>query len=200
MFNFVSKFADADFKVHTEKRITQNNIDPEALVYAGDIAAAQLVRAFDPTLKIVYKQMPTSLQSELSALTKGVRDILSGVNFTATIGNIGYVEGRVLTSLAIQSSTRKDIIYQPTAYECQCEGHIHHGVCKHRLVRKVLDVYVELIQAREELQARYARLGVELKVVTRAPQTMPNSIETYDDLMAAFAADAGMDLREHRGH
>lgn len=182
MFNFIPKLATGDIKLTPANRITQANLNQEMLVFAGDAAAAQIVRRFDPTLKTAFKNLPTTMQSEVNALTKGVRDILSGIPFTANIQN-SYDEGRILTTFSIQSSSRPDVIYQPTAYECQCEGHEHHGVCKHRLVRKVFDIYVTLIQASETLQANFAAIGVELILPPQTPRDFPVSQGDINDFL-----------------
>lgn len=193
MFNLTARLATSDIEIKNEKRITQANLDREMLVFAGDVAAAQLARTFDPTLQTPFKEFPKSLQSELTALTNGVNDILRGVPFTVNIENNPYADGRTISSFAMRSTSRAEIIYQPTIYDCQCEGHLHHGVCKHRFTRTAFVVYVAILHGQEYLQALYARLGVELKPVT-APK-IEGPLAELLAMMGEFDADFA-----NRGH
>jgi hypothetical protein len=162
MFNFISKLATSEQKIQSIKRVTQENIDIPAFVLAADAAAGQIVRKFDSTLRVKVEDMPKSIQSEINALKKGVQDILNGVPFTANIEYARVDGSAVISSFALHSSTRKDIIYTPTTFECQCEGHEHHGVCKHRLVLSIFAVYANLLHIEEKLVRSYAKLGIEL--------------------------------------
>jgi hypothetical protein len=204
MFNFVPKLATGEQKIENIKRITQDNIDISALVVAADAAAGQIARTVDPTLRLKFNELPKHIQSKASSMIKGVRDIGDGLPFTVNVRRNPYESGLVITSFAIESSTRPGVIYTPTQYGCQCEGFEHHNNCKHHMLYSVFEVYVGLINAEQDLVAAYAKLGIELvpteKLVRVAPPTLNEGLEQMLDEFLAQAGIDPADLSKLSGH
>lgn len=196
MFNFKVKPAVGEQKIEKIKRITQANLDVHALILAGDAASAQLARTFDPTLRTRFENYSKTIQSKLNAMSKGMRDIASGLPFTANILPYPGDDSWTLSSFAVASSTRPGVIYSPTSYECQCEGFEHHGVCKHYALRSVFEIYIGLVKAEQDLIAAYAKLGLELVAAPLAPQPSVIDAALADQLLQDFLKDSGLTREE----
>lgn len=163
MFNLEANIATKDITVTPVRQITHKNLNAELLILAHDITAANILRPHYPTLEVRINDLPRDLQGALNATRKGVTELTKGVPFTVNIASFANaMGGRGITTFAVRSRSRAEIIYTPTDFECQCEGHLNHGVCWHRALRRVFNNYVSLLAAQEAFVTAYAKMGVAL--------------------------------------
>ena len=146
--------------------ITQGNLDRRLFQTAANAVIGRLLAAHPdaPRNPRTYNDFPYEVRGKIKALMKAFdRVLISGQPFTAYIHT--SPDGvKTVSELAMVSSDGFTFYSGINAIACKCKGSTHHNVCYHRWTWLILNDYVILLKAHEDIANTYKALGMSFEI------------------------------------